>query len=89
MCMKNIISAQTLADFKLKQWQNSLNFNPLEKNSYEKLVGRINTGSLFAGALKNDVSIPLLLSMIVELKNELEEIQDEFELSKIREFRGG
>ncbi len=87
--MKNIIPAQTLANFKLKQWQNSLNFNPLEKESYRNLTRKINIKNLFSGNAKNDVSVPILLSMIVELKNELEDVQDQFELSKIREFRGG
>ncbi len=86
--MKHIISPQTLANLKLQQWQSSMNFNSLEKSSYTKLATKLGRNDLFNDSMSNDVSVPLLLSMIVSLKNEIEDMQDEIELSRIHAVQG-
>ena len=88
LTMQHVISSQVLANLKLQQWQNSMNFNQFGKDSYEKLVNKIDRNHLFVDSMRKDISVPLLLSMIVELKNEIEEMQDEFELSRIHDFKG-
>lgn len=85
--MNRILDNKVLSNIKLMQWyQLSEKLPGNYRESFRNLIDSVKDKILDFSDGK-DIAVPLLLAMMVELKGEIDNLEDKIELANIRSYR--